>query len=367
MRLTVSLGACVLVLAVFLVLVGGRAGATSPGQDRILVVAHGLNQPVDVVAAPGQPGVLYVVERPGQVVMVRKGRVGGTFLDVRSLVDSGNDEEQGLLSLVFSPGYRTNHRFYVAYTAKNWDTTVAEYRSRSGVAASATARVLLDVPHRSHPNHNGGDLQFDKNGLLYVGTGDGDAEGDPNDTAQDLNSQLGKLWRIDPLEPGARWQMIGYGLRNPWRYSFDSKTGALWIGDVGYGHWEEIDYRAASDIGKLANYGWPIDEGDAPNAPTEPLSHAGPLVWPIYVYNHQNGNCAIIGGYVYRGKIAADQGKYYFGDYCSGTIWTLTRNSGHVHVGKEPFTVPQLSGFGQDAAGNLYATSLTGTLYQITR
>jgi glucose/arabinose dehydrogenase len=347
---------------------GAGSASSAGGQDRLQIVASGLDQPVDVVAAPGQPDRLYVVERAGKVVVVRDGKVAGTFLDLTSLVYSkptaDGDEEDGLLSIAFSPAYGTNHRFYVDYTIANGDTRVVEYQTRAGAPDLASARPLLDVRHRAHRNHNGGDLQFDRNGMLYLGMGDGDL-GAP---AQDLRSPLGKLLRVNPLQSHPRWQTIGYGLRNPWRYSFDSKTGDLWIADVGEAKWEEIDYRPAAQIGALANYGWPIYEGNSNYPSSVPLNRAGVLVKPLYTYSHQNGACAVIGGYVYRGTaIPADQGRYFFGDFCNGDIWMLSRAGGRAVVTREPFTVPELSAFGEAANGDLYLANFTGTLYRLVR
>jgi len=348
--------------------VAASAAVSRESSDRLVAVAGALDQPVGVVSAPGAAGSLYVVERPGKIVIVRREKIVGTFLDLTSVVKSNASDEQGLLSLAFSPAYRSNHRFYVDYTDQAGDTRVVEYRSRAGIGDPATARLLLHVAHPDYANHNGGDLQFDKSGLLYLGTGDGGSEGDPHDNSQNLDSLLGKLLRVNPLAQKPHWKIVGYGLRNPWRYSFDSKTGDLWIGDVGQNRWEEIDYRPRSQLGNLANYGWSVYEGDTLYKPSEPLGTAGSLVKPLYVYGHQNGACAIIGGYVYRGgAIASDDGRYYFGDDCNGHVWTLTRTDGHTQVLVEPFTVPLLSAFGQDAEGNLYAASLTGTVYAITR
>jgi glucose/arabinose dehydrogenase len=326
----------------------------------------GLDSPVYVTAAPGQPGRLYVVEQPGRIRILQNGRVTGTFLDVRNLVVSGG--EQGLLGLAFHPAFATNHRFYVNYTDTNGNTRVVEYRSNTdGTQAIAdSARRLLFV-RQPYPNHNGGNLQFDRKGLLYVGMGDGGSGGDPGNRAQNLAVRLGKLMRINPLKAGARWQIVGYGLRNPWRFSFDRSTGDLWIGDVGQGSWEEIDYRARARIGKLANYGWNRYEGRSVYDDSNPLRRTGGLVFPTWVYSHDGGACSVTGGYVYRGTATpAARGRYFFGDYCSGHVWSFRVGKGRTSTAvTEPFSIADLSSFGEDGAGELYATSLNGTLYAL--
>ena len=203
-------------------------------------IASGLDNPVYVTSAPGDPSTLYVVEQPGTIEIVRGGAVTGTFLDLRDRVKF--DGELGLLSLAFDPGYAQNHLFYVDYTDQNGDTHVVQFSSANGVGVPSSAHELLFVK-QPYPNHKGGQLQFDAQGYLYVGMGDGGTDpaagdvstGDPQNHAQDPGSPLGKLLRIKPNLPGATWQTVGMGLRNPWRFSFDRQTGNLWIGDVGAG------------------------------------------------------------------------------------------------------------------------------------
>ena len=315
----------------------------------------GFDAPTFVTAAPGEPGRLYVVEQAGRIRYVVDRHIAGTFLDIRGRVRSGG--EQGLLSVAFSPDYARDHRLYVDYTDRNGDTRVVEFRSRDGRAVPSSARQLLFV-HQPYANHNGGQLAFGPDGLLYVGMGDGGAEGDPQDRAQNLHDRLGKLLRIDPRTTHARWQIVGYGLRNPWRFSFDGVTGDLYIGDVGQNKWEEVDFRPRTKLDRLANYGWRIYEGRARYALGTPAG-PGELVWPISVYSHQNG-CSMTGGYVHGGR-------YFYGDFCSGTIWSLRVRDGRAtDVRKEHARVGQLSSFGEDAAGDLYAVSLgSGRLYRI--
>ena len=316
----------------------------------------GFDAPTFVTAAPGEPGRLYVVEQAGRIRYVVDRRIAGTFLDIRGRVRSGG--EQGLLSVAFSPDYARDHRFYVDYTDRNGDTRVVEFRSHDGRAVPGNARQLLFV-HQPYANHNGGQLAFGPDGLLYVGMGDGGSEGDPQNRAQNLHDRLGKLLRADPRAANPRWQIVGYGLRNPWRFSFDRNTGDLYIGDVGQNKWEEVDFRPRAKLDRLANYGWRIYEGRARYAAGAP-SGPGELVWPITVYSHRDG-CSVTGGYVHHGR-------YFFGDFCSGTVWSLRVQHGRAtDVRKESAHIGQLSSFGEDASRELYAVSLgSGRLYRLT-
>src|SRR3954467_12938661 len=319
--------------------------------------------PLTAGAGPrGDRSRLYAVEQSGRIRYLVNGRVRGTFIDLSDRIVSGG--EQGLLSVAFHPGYRRNHRFYVDYTDKQGNTRVVEFRSRNGRGLKSTARQLLFV-RQPFPNHNGGQLQFDRNGLLYVGMGDGGSAGDPGNRAQNPAQRLGKLLRINPLRRGARWQMVGLGLRNPWRFSFDRATGDLYIGDVGQGAWEEIDYRPRAAIGRLANYGWRAFEGRTRYSNT--TLGPGQLVGPAYVYSHAENNCSVTGGYVSRGKaVAAAVGRYFFGDYCSGIISSLRIDGGAAaDVRRESFSVPSLTSLGEDAAGELYFATDSGKIFKL--
>jgi glucose/arabinose dehydrogenase len=324
--------------------------------------ASGLSALTGISSTPAEPRRLYAVEQVGRIRYFVNGRLGGTFLDIRSRVLSGG--EQGLLSLAFHPAYKRNHRFYVNYTDRNGDTRVVEYRSRNGRAITSSARQLLFVD-QPFANHNGGQLQFDRGGLLYVGMGDGGSGGDPGNRAQRMNERLGKLLRINPLRRGARWQIIGLGLRNPWRFSFDRANGDLYIGDVGQGDWEEIDYRPRAQIGRLANYGWKRFEGDARFSNT--ALGPGQLVAPVHVYANGGSDCSVTGGYVYRGRsVASAVGRYFFGDYCSGTVWSLRIEGGRaVEVRREAFRAASLTSFGEDAAGELYLATGDGRILKL--
>ncbi len=345
------------------ILAGTASGQGSARYD-FATVAGGFDAPVYVTSAPGDPATLYVVEQPGTIKIVKNGSVTGTFLDIRSRIKSGG--EQGLLSVAFHPQYATNHRFYVDYTDTNGDTRVVEFRSSNGVGQPATARQFLFVD-QPYDNHNGGQLEFDKNGYLYVGMGDGGSGGDPENRAQNLKSRLGKLLRRNPTRAGSAWQIVGFGLRNPWRFSFDRKTGNLWIGDVGQGNWEEVDHRNAARVGRLANYGWPRLEGKSVYDANKPYTHKGDPISPVVVYSHADGACSITGGYVYRGTaVPAAAGRYFYGDYCSGTIWSFKADNGRLSEPRVEGKIAGLSSFGEDGNGELYAVSVNdGTLYKL--
>jgi glucose/arabinose dehydrogenase len=329
------------------------------GRIRLEEVASGLEAPVHAAAAPDDPRRLYVVEQPGRIRVLQNGRLAGEpFLDIVSSVRSGG--EQGLLSVAFHPDYADNRLFYVNYTDTNGDTRVVEYGAEKGVPSEQ--RELLNV-EQPYGNHNGGQLAFGPDGLLYVGMGDGGSSGDPENRAQDLSTRLGKLLRLDVDDLSADWEIVGYGLRNPWRFSFDRETGDLWIGDVGQGRIEEVNFVPAGQVGELLNFGWNVYEGSELFAGGPP-NPEGTLVDPITEYTHDFG-CSITGGFVYRGSLRSAWGRYFYGDYCSGRIWSLARWDGDVSRRGHPFTVPELSSFAEDGAGELYLLSLEGTVYRL--
>ncbi len=345
-------------------------GAAAPAGDAarqalaLKLVTARASSPVHLAAPRNEPNRLYVVEQEGYISVLIKGKLRARpFLDIRRLVQSGG--EQGLLSVAFHPRYATNGRLYVNYTDIAGDTRVVEYRAdkQRTRALPGTRRQLLRID-QPYPNHNGGQLAFGPDGLLYVGTGDGGSGGDPEDRAQNLSSLLGKLLKIDPVRRGARPVIAGYGLRNPWRFSFDRQTGDLWLGDVGQGEWEEINVtpRQSPDI---ENYGWDVFEGRVPFEAKAPNAR-GRLVEPVHVYGRNDG-FSVTGGFVYRGKaVPSLRGRYVFGDYGSGKIWSLRLSGAAVaDVRREAITVPQLSSFGEDARGELYATSLSGRVFRI--
>jgi glucose/arabinose dehydrogenase len=324
-------------------------GSASGRSSGWVQVASGFSSPVYVTSAPGDPDTLYVVEQPGTIKIVKNGQTTGTLLDIRDRVKSGG--EQGLLSVAFSPQYQTNHKFYVDYTDTNGDTRVVEF---TGDRSRSRQLLFVDQPY---DNHNGGQLQFDSKGYLYVGMGDGGSGGDPGNRAQNLKSPLGKLLRINPARAGSAWQIVGYGLRNPWRFSFDRRNGNLWIGDVGQDRYEEIDFRAAARVGRLANYGWSKYEGRAVYDGGKPYVRKGDVVWPAVTYSHSVG-CSVTGGYVVNGR-------YYYGDYCSGTIWSFKAGGGRLSKPVQSGHVGNLSSFGVDGNNALYAVSTDGALYAL--
>jgi len=345
----------------------GDAGPESerPGPGGFLEleeVVSGLDAPVHAAAAPGERGRLYVVEQPGRIRVLEGGTVlDEPFLDITDKVRSGG--EQGLLSVAFHPEYEENDLFYVNYTNNAGDTRVEEYHADAGDAGDGS-RTLLAVD-QPYANHNGGQVAFGPDGLLYVGMGDGGAGGDPEDRAQDLGSRLGKLLRLDVDDPGADWELVAYGLRNPWRFSFDRLTGDLWIADVGQEEFEEIDFVPAAEVGELLNFGWDAFEGSAVYEDKEP-SPGGRLVQPISEYTHEFG-CSVTGGFVYRGSDIAGEarGRYFYGDYCTGRVWSLARWRGEVMRRGQEFRVPQLSSFAEDADGELYLVSQGGAIYRL--
>ena len=336
-------------------------------------VVRGLRRPLSLASAPGEPTRLYVVLQPGTVRVVERGRLRpGFFLDLRRRVQSIG--EMGLLSIAFHPNYASNGLFYAAFNDEGEEqpVTVVEYQVRNGQVDPSTERVLVRVPHPESPYHNGGQLQFGPDGKLYMSLGDGGylldggAKPDPHGNAQNLDVLLGKIVRMDvgarPPDP----EIVAYGLRNPWRFSF-TPGGDMIIGDVGWNKVEELDVLPAG--AGLVNFGWSVFEGRARRSNAGPLNTAGRLVWPALTYlTRRRGNCSIIGGYVYRGRVARLRGRYVFGDYCSGRIWSVRIANGRASgLRLEPVKLPQLNSFGEDGAGELYAVSLGGGLYRFAR
>jgi glucose/arabinose dehydrogenase len=342
-------------LAVVIGFAGGQAAAGRAAAARWVPYVGGLSSPVYVTAAPEDPSTLYVVEQPGTIRIVRNHQIAGTFLDIRSLVKSGG--ELGLLSMAFSPHYATNHLFYVSYDDLQGNSRIVQYRSANGVGVRSSAKILLGV-HQPYDTHKGGQLQFDRRGYLYIGFGDGGSEGDPDQTAQNPHLRLGKLLRSQTRTPNRRWKTVGLGLRNPWRFSFDSKNN-LWIGDVGQNRWEEVDFRPAARLDKLANYGWSRYEGNAVYDSSHRYTNSGRKVFPVLVYPHTGGRCAVTGGYVFKGR-------YYYGDNCSGGVWSFrVGRHGRAGAPRQAGSVPSISSFGIDGAGHLFGVSLGGSLYEL--
>lgn len=327
-------------------------------------------EPVYVAAAPGFPKLLFVVEQAGRVRVLRGGRrVRGAFLDIRGLVQAGG--ERGLLSIAFPPDYRQTRRFYVYYTDNRGDIRVDEFRRRGATrAARGSRRPVIRIPHRENSNHNGGQLQFLGN-LLYLGTGDGGSGGDPPNNAQNRNSLLGKLLRIDPRPGGGRPEIYSYGLRNPFRFSFDTvsaKRPRIAIGDVGQSEFEELDYTTVA-AARGANFGWDAFEGFSRyRGENSGTPDPGGTTKPIFAYPHsRGGSCTIIGGYVVRDRrLPSLYKRYVYADLCEGELRRLDpglrRARGDRKIG---LSVSTPSSFGEDAFGRLYVVSLEGPVYRL--
>jgi glucose/arabinose dehydrogenase len=350
-------------------------------------VVAGLSNPVFVTESPDSSGRLFIVEKTGTIRIYANGALLPTpFFDIHTSVSTG--EEQGLLGLAFHPSFATNHRFYVNYTNAAGASVVSEYKASTtnpNVRDPASGRVILALK-QPYANHNGGNLAFGKDGYLYIGFGDGGSAGDPGNRAQNLDVLLGKMLRIDVngttsttqyripasnpfVGKTGRDEIWEYGLRNPWRFSFDKVTGDLWIGDVGQNSWEEVDHgtNKSNGPGRALNWGWRVMEGLHCYNPSSGCSTTGKAL-PLTEYSHAtNGRCAITGGYVYRGAaIPGLVGRYVFGDYCSGEIMAIDVTS----TRPAPISVLLSSGhpissFGQDKAGELYVVELDGSVQKI--
>ncbi|GIU94665.1 MAG: glucose dehydrogenase [Gaiellaceae bacterium] len=342
---------------------GADARSQSDSSFRLAVLTRGLDSPVGLAATPSEPRRLYVVEQRGTVRIVQNGRLRpGVFLDLRGRVVSGG--EQGLLGLAFDPRYARNRFVYVNFTDRDGHTRIVRFRTNGVRALPRTARLLLRV-EQPFANHNGGHLAFGPDGRLWIGLGDGGSGGDPRGYAQNMGSPLGKMLRLDVRRPGSAPEIVGLGLRNPWRYSFDRATGHLYIGDVGQGAVEEVNVTPRSELSRLQNYGWNLYEGSRRYSGGEP--GPGRLVFPVFEYGHDRG-CSVTGGVVYRGRARpGERGRYLVGDYCSGTVWSLRVADGQARdVRVEPFRVPSLTSFGEDAAGEVYATSHDGVVFRLS-
>jgi glucose/arabinose dehydrogenase len=349
-----------------------------PALEARLVTA-GLRNPLDLQSSVGDRERVYVVEQGGRIRVVRNGQLqSDAFLDVSDRISSGG--ERGLLGLAFHPQFGVNRRFFVNYTDPRGDTRIAEFRAGSADTADrASERVLLAVA-QPFANHNGGGLAFGGDGRLYVGLGDGGSGGDPLGNGQRLDTHLGKLLRLDvdgaapyvvPADnpfratAGALPEIWAYGLRNPYRFSFDRATGDLYLGDVGQGSREEVDVGLAGRHGG-ENYGWNVMEGTACYRPASGCERAG-LTLPVHEYGHDQG-CSITGGVVYRGcRMPALAGAYFFGDYCRGFVRSLRHADGAVSDLREwPLRgIGNVVAIGADADGELYVVDYDGELYRL--
>jgi glucose/arabinose dehydrogenase len=356
--------------------------ARAKGGGVALKKVGAFDSPVYATGAPGFPKLLFVVEQPGRVVVLKDGRRAGTFLDIRDIVNYGG--ERGLLSIAFPPNYARSKRFYVYYTGAEGAIRVDEFRRRGATRAAADSRrPVITIPHPVNSNHNGGQLQFLGN-LLFFGTGDGGSGGDPPNNAQNKDVLLGKLLRIDPRassgrpysipadnplvgKPG-RDEIYSYGLRNPFRFSFDTSHGQprIAIGDVGQNRFEELDYLTVGRA-RGANFGWDALEGFS-NYTEENSGTPDPggTVKPIFAYGRRSG-CTIIGGFVVRDpRLPGLRGRYVYADLCAGQLRTLVphlkRASGDRTLGLQ---VESPSSFGEDQQHRLYVVSLEGPVYRL--
>jgi glucose/arabinose dehydrogenase len=326
-------------------------------------VASGLNRPVWVGSAPGDPGALWVLEQPGRVVRL-EGETRTTLLDLSDRVLTG--AEQGLLGIAFDPDFATSRRLFLHWSDRRGDTRVAEFRARSdGSIRPRPERALLHVD-QPEENHNGGQLAFGPDGRLYLGLGDGGGAFDPRRTAQDPGNLLGKLLALDVDAPTPQWEVVLTGLRNPWRFWFDPALGEVWIGDVGQDEIEEIDRVLLELDEPPKNLGWSAYEGTE-RIEGHTLDATGDLVWPVATYEHGENGCSVTGGVVYGGARLPDfVRRYVYGDYCSGILWSL-RGAPHGRaddVRREQATIPQLTHIGTDANGELVFASGAGDIYR---
>jgi len=378
------------VLPFFLILMAACSGwidshpppPPPPGTPSLHLIDN-FSSPVYLTSPPADSQRLFVVERGGAIRVLHNDTVRTRpFLDLSGRVSTSG--ERGLLSVAFHPLYASNGQFYVYYTNLAGDIRIVRYTVSSDPdsADEATADTVLRLAHPGQSNHNGGQLQFGPDGMLWVGTGDGGGGGDPNGNGQNKHVLLGKLLHLDvnvatgyaipadnPFNGDTSFapEVWSYGLRNPWRFSFDRQNGDLYIADVGQGSWEEVDISpTAAQRGRAANFGWNIMEGKHcyPSAPCD-STHS---VLPVVEYPHQLGACAITGGYVYRGNtFAVMRGNYFYADYCNGDVhsYAYPGGSGVFDWSGLLSPGPNISSFGQDAKGELYIMQLSGNVYRI--
>jgi glucose/arabinose dehydrogenase len=364
-------------------------GPLPAAADDIAAVPLGTFEgPVYVAVAPGTPNLLFVVERPGRIQVLRNEQtLSVPFLDITDIVrsaESGGGNEEGLFSVAFPPDYAQSGRFYVAFTNQAGNLELNEFRRLRDLATRArrnSRRVLLVIPHPTAGNHNAGQLQFGPHdGLLYMATGDGGNVDPRGEAARDLTSLLGKILRIDPRRHGAnpyripstnpyvgtanREEIFAYGLRNPWRFSFDGWRMA--IADVGQGRREEVNILHKRDVAGV-NFGWPEFEGELSFDPDRP--GPDPATPPMFTYSHDDGGCAVIGGYMIRDSdLPAMQGRYIYGDACTGDVRTfMPRVNPQRAADDRPsgLVLPGLSSFGQGADGKLYAAEIGGGVFRL--
>jgi glucose/arabinose dehydrogenase len=352
-------------------------------------VTTNLDSPVFMTAPAGDRNRLFVVEQGGliRIFDVTTNSLFATpFLNISGLLRTPRGEEEGLLGLAFDPQYATSRQLYIFYTNQAGNIVIARYLENAtvpNVAVPSSATTLLTVDHPTFSNHNGGMLAFGPDGCLYAGVGDGGGGGDPNNRGQTVTTRLGKLLRINPDTGGPCNNTIAnpfplsgvdaqfvwsFGLRNPWRFSFDRQTGNLYIGDVGQGAREEINVSTGLNAGRALNYGWRVMEGFLCFNPSINCDTSG-LTLPVLDYPHLNGACSVTGGYVYRGSaITALRGTYFYGDFCAGFVRSFRFQNGQPTEQTEwPLLSPpggSVTSFGEDADGELYVMTQGGGLFK---
>ena len=331
-------------------------------------VVSGLQRPVDLQADGS--GRLFVIEKSGRIRIIQDGQLlEASFLDITDRVNDSSNE-MGFLGLAFHPNYAQNGFFYVNYTGSGGNTFISRFQASGDVADPNSEKILLTV-EQPFPNHNGGVVIFGPDGFLYAGLGDGGSQGDPFGNAQNTGVLLGKILRLDvdngepyaiPTDNPFGNEVWAYGLRNPWRISFDKLTGDLYIGDVGQNTWEEIDFLPAGSAGGT-NFGWDFREGAHEYSGTAPSG----LVDPVAEYSHSEGGCSVTGGYIYRGSMPEWNGIYLFGDYCTGFIWGLIRSGGGWQKQLLFDADVTITSFGQDKSGEIYLVSDNGGVYRLVQ
>lgn len=386
-RWSLVAAAIVASLAVGLTLLAGGASGRTPTLAKRSVGVF--DAPIYIAHAPGAAGFLYVVEQTGRVRVIDHGTVRTqAFLNISGRISCCG--ERGLLSIAFDPHYHQNHLLYADYTNVNGNLEVDEFHAASDTSANPNSlRRVIVIPHPGESNHNGGQLQFGPDGYLYISTGDGGGGGDNHDNARHLDVLLGKILRINPHKQGTapytvpqsnpyvgrtgRDEIFSYGLRNPFRFSFDSANGNLAIGDVGQSAWEEIDYTTRSRA-KGSYFGWPTWEGKADFDPSRPDPNPNPRppIFPIKVHDHSQ-DCAIIGGYVvHNPNLSLLDGRYVYSDNCNGDIRSLVPSTGGSMGDQSTgLSVASPTSFGVGPAGQLYVASGNyagdGHVYQIVQ
>jgi glucose/arabinose dehydrogenase len=386
MKIRFAVAALGLSACLFVGITSAQQAGPSADNYQFTPVNQTFTRPVQVVNAGDGSNWLFVVQQGGRIELLIDGeKQAAPFLDLTSLVSRDANTiaytERGLLGLAFAPDYQDSGRLYVNYTDANGNSVVARYRvsaDNPAVADPASAEIIL-TQQQPYSNHNGGSLAFGPDGYLYIGFGDGGSQGDPQGNAQNLSTWLGKILRVDVSGDGEGFtvpvdnpfagqadalpEIWAYGLRNPWRMSFDALTGDLYFGDVGGSRYEEINFQPADSTGG-ENYGWNTMEGFAPTGLRNPPDGLTP---PIAVYDHNQG-ISVSGGYVYRGEQLPElDGTYFYGDWGTGTIWTAWRDGETWTSGRfMPFTGFAISSFGVDEQGELLLVDYNGGIYRLT-